>query len=72
MPVPQGLRIVLPKKKLWAVPALQGKDRHVVECTFGALKYFRRISSRFEKKSNKFHGNAELCSSYAGLRQLMC
>lgn len=30
------------------------KERHVIECMFGKLKYFRRISARFEKKARHF------------------
>ncbi len=30
------------------------KERHVIECMFGKLKYFRRIATRFEKKAIHF------------------
>lgn len=30
------------------------KERHVVECMFGKLKYYRRIATRFEKKASHF------------------
>ena len=30
------------------------KERHVVECLFGTLKYFRRIAMRYEKKAIHF------------------
>ena len=30
------------------------KERHVVECMFGRLKYYRRIATRFEKKASHF------------------
>ena len=30
------------------------KERHVIECMFGKLKYFRRIATRFEKKASHF------------------
>ena len=30
------------------------KERHVVECMFGKLKYFRRIATRYEKKASHF------------------
>jgi transposase len=30
------------------------KERHVIECMFGKLKYFRRISTRYEKKASHF------------------
>lgn len=32
----------------------QYKERHVIECMFGKLKYFRRIATRFEKKASHF------------------
>ena len=30
------------------------KERHVIECMFGKLKYFRRIATRYEKKTSHF------------------
>ena len=30
------------------------KERHVIECMFGKLKYFRRIVTRYEKKASHF------------------
>ena len=30
------------------------KERHVIECMFGKLKYFRRIATRHEKKASHF------------------
>lgn len=30
------------------------KERHVIECMFGKLKYYHRIASRFEKKASHF------------------
>jgi len=30
------------------------KERHVVECMFGKLKYFRRIATRYDKKATHF------------------
>ena len=30
------------------------KERHVTECMFGNLKYFRRIATRYEKKASHF------------------
>lgn len=32
----------------------QYKERHVIECMFGRLKYYRRIATRFEKKASHF------------------
>ena len=30
------------------------KERHVIECMFGKLKYFRRIATCYEKKASHF------------------
>ena len=30
------------------------KERHVIECMFGKLKYYRRIATHFEKKAHHF------------------
>ena len=30
------------------------KERHVIECMFGKLKYFRPIATRYEKKASHF------------------
>ena len=30
------------------------KERHVIECMFGKLKYFRRIATQYEKKARHF------------------
>ena len=30
------------------------KERHVIECMFGKLKYFRRITTRYKKKASHF------------------
>ena len=30
------------------------KARHVIECMFGKLKYFRRIATRYDKKASHF------------------
>ena len=30
------------------------KERHVIECMFCKLKYFRRIATRYEKKASHF------------------
>ena len=32
------------------------RERHVIECMFGKLKYFRRIATRYEKKASHFMG----------------
>lgn len=32
------------------------KERHVIECLFGKLKHYRRISTRYEKRAGHFKG----------------
>lgn len=46
------------------------KERHVIECTFGWLKYFRRIFSRFEKLKSRFCDYFALAASLYRLRYL--
>lgn len=44
------------------------KERHVIECTFGALKYFRRIATRYDKKSMHFMGFLTFAAALLWLR----
>lgn len=44
------------------------KERHAVECMFGKLKYYRRISSRYEKKAINYMGMLTLASVFLWLR----
>ena len=44
------------------------KERHVVECLFGKLKYFRRIATRYEKKAVNFMGMLALAATLLRLR----
>lgn len=44
------------------------KERHAVECLFGKLKYYRRISSRYEKKAINYRGMLYLASVFLWLR----
>lgn len=44
------------------------KERHVVECMFGKLKYFRRIAMRYEKKSINFMGMLAFAAALLWLR----
>ncbi|MFB8831197.1 IS5 family transposase [Azotobacter sp. CWF10] len=32
------------------------KERHVIECLFGKLKHYRRITTRYEKRASHFKG----------------
>ena len=55
---PRGIAAVIPPKTTrkeqrncdWRMY----KERHVIECMFGKLKYFRRIATRYEKKASHF------------------
>jgi len=44
------------------------KERHAVECLFGKLKYYRRISTRYEKKAINYMGMLCLASVFLWLR----
>ncbi len=44
------------------------KERHLVECFFGKLKYYRRVFSRFEKTSACFLGFLRFVSTLIWLR----
>jgi transposase len=46
------------------------KERHKIECTFGWLKYFRRIFSRFDKLKARFADNFAFAASIYKLRYL--
>ena len=44
------------------------KERHVVECMFGKLKYFRRIAMRYEKQAVNFMGMLAFATTLLWLR----
>jgi transposase len=44
------------------------KERHVIECMFGKLKYYRRIASRFEKKASHFKAMLAFAAALLWLR----
>lgn len=44
------------------------KERHLVECFFNKIKHFRRIFSRFDKKSSSFIGFLSYASVILWLR----
>lgn len=39
------------------------KERHLIECYFGKMKYYRRVFSRFEKKAQNFLGFLHLAAA---------
>ena len=44
------------------------KERHLVECFIGKIKYYRRIFSRFEKLASRFLGFLSFVSALIWLR----
>ena len=56
----KGCRAVIPPRKNRKNPRDYDKDiykdRHLIECFFGKIKYFRRIFSRFDKTAQAYMG----------------
>ena len=44
------------------------QDRHVIECFFGKIKHFRRVSSRFDKAARNYFSFVCLASTHVWLR----
>jgi len=44
------------------------KERHAVECMFGKLKHYRRITTRYEKKAINYMGMLSFASALLWLR----
>ncbi|AIL13271.1 transposase [Candidatus Paracaedimonas acanthamoebae] len=44
------------------------KERHLIECFFNKIKYFRRVFSRFDKKASSFMGFLAYASTILWLR----
>ena len=55
-----GIKAVIPpkanRKKQRECDWWHYKERHLVECMFGKLKYYRRLAMRYEKKALNFMG----------------
>ena len=53
-----GATVVIPPKsntkKPWAVDYDLYKERHLVECFFQKIKWFRRVATRYDKLDNSF------------------
>lgn len=68
----RGIKVVIPPKSNRKAPRScdfhHYKERHVVECMFGKLKYYRRIATRFEKKAMHFMGMLSFCATLLWLR----
>lgn len=67
-----GIKVVIPpkanRKEKRECDWWHYKERHVVECMFGKLKYFRRIAMRYEKKAINFMGMLALAAALLWLR----
>ncbi len=46
----------------------QYRERHLIECMFGKLKYFRRIATRYEKTALNFMGMLSFAAAMLWLR----
>jgi transposase len=44
------------------------KERHLVECFFNKIKYYRRIFSRFDKLASRYLGFLSLAATLIWLR----
>lgn len=68
----RGIKIVIPPKANRKTPRQcdfhHYKERHVIECLFGKLKYYRRIATRYEKKAINFMGMVALSCVLIWLR----
>ena len=53
-----GATVVIPPKsntkQPWAVDYYLYKERHLVECFFQKIKWFRRVATRFDKLDKSF------------------
>ena len=69
-----GAVAVIPTKKNRVIPREYDKhiykERHQIECTFGWLKYFRRIFSRFEKTKKRFADFFAFSAAFSRMRYL--
>ena len=56
----QGITALIPSKSNALEPRkcdwMAYKERHLIECFFGKMKYYRRVFSRFEKNAQNFLG----------------
>jgi transposase len=68
----QGMTAVIPPKSNRVNPRqcdfFAYKERHLIECFFGKIKHYRRIFSRYEKKSQNYMGFIRFVSALIWLR----
>ena len=48
--------------------AAADRERHLVECGIGKLKYFRRVFSRFDKYASRFLAFIHLACTFLWLK----
>ena len=70
--IKQGAKPVIPSKRNSINPIEYDKyiykERHLVECFFSKIKYFRRIFSRFDKSARNFIGFLEFVGTCIWLK----
>ncbi len=67
----QAIATIPPKKSRVAPRACDYaayKERHLVECFIGTLKYFRRVFSRFDKYAKRFLAFVHFASIFTWLK----
>jgi len=68
----QGGRAVIPprknRKELRDYDKDVYKERHLIECFFGKIKYFRRVFSRFDKTANAYMGFLNIAAIFIWLK----
>ncbi len=68
----QGCQAVIPPRKNRKEPREYDKDvykeRHLIECFFGKIKYFRRIFSRFDKTAQAYMGFLNVAAIFIWLK----
>ena len=62
--IPPRAHRIAPRRCNWFVH----RDRHLIECFFGAIKHYRRIFSGFEKLARNFGGFLRFVSALIRLR----
>jgi transposase len=68
----QGCKAVIPPRRNRKEPREYDKDiykeRHLIECFFGKIKYFRRIFSRFDKTAQAYMGFLNVAAVFIWLK----
>ncbi|WP_430232753.1 transposase [Nitrosomonas communis] len=68
----KGIELVIPSRsnRINAIDCdwFVYKERHLIECFFNKIKYYRRISSRYEKMAGNYMGFIRFASALIWLR----